>query len=128
MTSRIVSEEELDRLYATRRRLRSGGDYGCDCLVIEGDVGDARAFDDGAFRGLQKEFGPDLGTILVTGDVVTQSPIYVTDRLMCLVVLGSLSAPSLHVFDTEVLIGGRLSVGAPADETLVHVEGERAIG
>lgn len=33
-----MSEQELDRRYGTKSKLASGGDYGCGCLVFEGDL------------------------------------------------------------------------------------------
>ena len=120
MKPAFTSEADLDRRYKTKSFLASGGDYGCGAVVFEGDLVDDSAgvtklFTDEWFYDLNEQHPNDVGTILVTGDVRVAGDIYVSDRLMCLVVLGTVKAKSLHVFETEVWIGGALDVATLVD-------------
>jgi hypothetical protein len=125
----LVTEAELDRRYRTAARLASGGDYGLGCLVVAGDPAGVLpvALDDEGIGQFFDEFG-DVGTILIDGDVRSARHIVVSDRLMCLVVTGSLAAPRLSIFETEVLVCGDLDVGALRDhDDLLTVMGTRSV-
>jgi hypothetical protein len=127
MTPTFVTEADLDRRYRTRQLLSSGGNYGCDCAVFDGsldDAGDHALFSDEWLAELKGRHDGDIGTVLVTGDVTSKAALFVSDQLMCLVILGSVEAPVLAVFETEVNIGGDLRVGELRDaDELVTVGG-----
>lgn len=113
MKPKLISEAELQKTYKTTTFLKSGGDYGCGAAVFEGDLvdntkGTAAVLGDAWWQALNVAHPDDVGTVLVTGDLAADGDIYVCDRLMCLVVLGSVKAKSLRVFETEVWIGGTL--------------------
>lgn len=112
----FLTERRLDERFGTAALLDSRGDYGCGCAVYDGALDDRNGvlFDDDWFYGHPPCPG-DLGTVLVTGEVRSTRPIFVSDRLMCLVVLGDVVAPSLHLFATEMYVGGKLVVGALHD-------------
>ncbi len=132
MKPRIVSEEELDREFNVKARLASGGDYGCHCAVFDGDVdlSAALAFEDNWFYALNDAATPhDIGTVVFTGNVRCKDAS-VSDRLMCLIVLGNLTVDRLDVFATEMLVAGDLEVGALSDRdahlTVLGARRERA--
>lgn len=109
----FISEAELHQNFDTDKLLESGGDYGCGCVVFDGNLEDEPGFllfDDIWFRKLNEQHPNNVGIVLVTGDVLSKQELFVSDRLMCLVVLGSLTAPSLAVFETEMYVGGDLAV------------------
>ena len=121
----LVTEAELDRRYRTATRLPSGGDYGLGCLIVPG--AQPVALDDAGIGRLFDEFG-DIGTVLIDGDLRRGGHLLVSDRLMCLIVTGSLVAAGLSIFETEVLVGGDLQVGALRDhDDLLTVEGARSV-
>lgn len=110
---RVITEDQLDQEFQVRSKLKSGGDYGCMCLVFEGDFvsNDPVALEDNFFYGLNSDVDGDVGTIVFTGDVTCTGHACISDRLMCLIVLGDLSAEKLSIFETEVLVCGNLEVG-----------------
>ncbi|PZR05265.1 MAG: hypothetical protein DI536_32585 [Archangium gephyra] len=120
---KVISEDELDGLYGTKARLASGGDYGCMCVVLEGDVtGEGAKFcDDAHFRALQEE--ADVGTVVVTGNLTLTGDVTLSDRLFCLVVLGDVTANVFTTSKTEVLVGGALKARTVVDaDELITVE------
>ncbi len=124
-----VTESELDARYQTRARLSSGGDYGCWCLVIHGESGVApRAVSTAGFDQLSADFGGDIGTVLIDGDLRADGQILISDQLMCLVVTGDLVADQLSIFETEVLVCGNLTVDTLFDhDEYLTVLGARAV-
>lgn len=119
----VISEDELDGLYGTKARLASGGDYGCMCVVLEGDVtGEGAKFcDDVHFRSLREE--AEVGTVVVTGNLTLTGDVTLSDRLFCLVVLGDVTAGSFTTFKTEVLVGGSLKSPTIVDrDEMITVE------
>lgn len=130
MEPRVLSEDELDREFGTKAKLESGGNYGCKCLVFDGDfeIGDAIALEDTFFYRWNDRFG-DVGTIVFTGSVRCAGEACVSDRLMCLVVLGDFVADTLSVFETEVLVAGDLKVRELKDrDEYLKVMGRREVG
>lgn len=125
----LVSEADLDRRFQTSKLLASGGDYGCGAVVFEGDLEDepgALLLSDEWFYTLNEQHPDDVGTVLVTGNLRSTRELFVSDRLMCLVVLGSLEAPALSIFETEVYVGGDLTVGSLVDrDGYLTVKGTR---
>jgi hypothetical protein len=123
----FVSERELHDRFHLARLLASGGRYGCGGALFEGDVvDDGMLFYDEWFYALNEQHPNDVGIVVITGDVRAERALSVSDRLMCLVVLGSLDAPSLAVFETEVYIGGDLRVAELIDrDDQVTVKGTR---
>ncbi len=124
---KLISEDELDGLYGTKARLASGGDYGCMCVVLEGDVtGDGAKFcDDAHFGSLQEE--GDVGTVVVTGNLTLRGAVSLSDRLFCLVVLGDVTAETFTTYKTEVLVGGALKAKTVVDvDERITVEDGRA--
>ena len=120
---KVISEDELDGLYGTKARLASGGDYGCMCVVLDGDVtGDGAKFcDDSHFQALQEE--ADIGTVVVTGNLTLDGDVSLSDRLFCLVVLGDVTVNSFATFKTEVLIGGALKAATVVDaDEMITIE------
>lgn len=89
---KVISEDELDGLYGTKTRLASSGDYGLMCVVLDGDVnGEGAKFcDDAHFNSLMEE--AEVGTVVVTGNLTLSGDVNLTSRLMCLVVLGDVTA------------------------------------
>lgn len=127
----LLSEVELDARYKTKGLLESGGDYGCGCALFDGDLDDddgEMLFCDEWFHRYNDRHPNDVGTILVTGNVRSKQAISVSDRLMCLVILGSLEAPALSVFETETYVGGNLTVGELTDRNhYLTVKGKRTV-
>lgn len=128
MGMKFISEDELDGLYGTKARLQSGGDYGCMCVVLEGDVtGEGAKFcDDSHFRSLREE--AEVGTVVVTGNLTLTGDVSLSTRLFCLVVLGDVTVNALSTWNTEVLIGGSLKANTivDADEMITVENGSAA--
>lgn len=120
---RLISEDELDGLYGTKSRLASSGDYGCMCVVLDGDVtGEGAKFgDDAHLNSLREE--ANVGTIVVTGNLTLTGDVSLTTRLLCLVVLGDVTANSFTTRKTEVLVGGALKAKTVVDaDEMITVE------
>ena len=130
-TPSFVSEADLNERFNTSKLLASKGDYGCGAVVFQGDLEDepgSLLFDDHWFYALNTQHPDDVGTVLVTGNVRSKSELFVSDRLMCLVVLGSFEAPALSVFETEMYVGGDLTVGDLTDrDNYLTVKGTRSV-
>lgn len=126
----FVSEKDLNKRFGTFGFLASGGRYGCGAVLFEGDLVDERGallFSDEWFHDLNDQHPNDVGTVLVTGNVRSKRKLFVSDRLMCLIVLGSLKAPALSIFETETWVGGDL-VGSLTDrDDYLQVKGKRTI-
>ncbi len=114
---RILTEAALDQEFHVKAKLASGGNYGCMCVVFDGDVVlDAPVvLEDTYFDKLDQGVKGDVGTILFTGNVTCTGDASISDRLMCLIVLGDFRAPRLLVFETEMLVCGKLEVGELQD-------------
>lgn len=114
---RILTEAALDQEFDVKAKLKSGGDYGCMCVVFDGDVifDEPIALEDHYFYRLTGGVKDDVGTILFTGNVTCTGHASISDRLMCLIVLGDFRAPRLSLFATEMLVCGTLEVGELAD-------------
>lgn len=135
-----MSEQELDARIQTRKILKSGGDYGCGCLVFEGtvrvsewwldDTGFAKLLDALPEAELQARWGhADIGTVAILGDLIVDGDLELSDRLMCLVVTGSLQAKNLNIHETELRVNGDLQVRALHDhDEYLSVGGTRRIG
>ncbi len=129
----LLREDELDRRFQTRSKLASKGDYGLGCLVFEGDYIDetnSYCFDDVHVRKLCDAYDGDIGTILIDGNVRCSGIVSVSDRLMCLVVMGNLVVTNLlAIFETEVLVCGNLEVHELDDrDSYLKVLGQRTVG
>jgi hypothetical protein len=114
---RILTEAALDQEFGIKAKLASGGDYGCMCVVFDGDVvfDEPVALEDTYFYTLNRSVPGDVGTILFTGNVTCTGHASISDRLMCLIVLGDFRAPKLSVYETEMLVCGALEVGELQD-------------
>jgi len=135
----FLSEAELDERYGTKSKLASGGDYGCGCLVFEGDVSvDGGWLGDAHFASLKGELPveelrarwghADIGTVVVTGNLRVRGDLAPSDRLMCLVVLGDLEARDVHIYETEVLVDGNAALRSLDDrDAYLTVRGKLAI-
>lgn len=98
--------------------------------MFDGDFesSDAIALEDNFFHAWDGRFG-DVGTIVFTGSVRCAGHACISDRLMCLVVLGNFTADKLSIFETEVLVGGDLEVRELEDrDDYLNVLGRREIG
>ncbi len=114
---RILTEAALDQEFQIKAKLESGGNYGCMCVVFDGDVvfDEPVALEDNYFSRLDDLVEGDVGTILFTGNVTCTGHASISDRLMCLIVLGDFRAPQLSVYETEMLVCGTLEVGELVD-------------
>lgn len=109
---RILTEAALDAEFHVKAKLASGGDYGCMCAVFDGDVvfDEPVALEDTYFYRINDPVKGDIGTILFTGNVTCTGHASISDRLMCLIVLGDFRAPKLSLFETEMLVCGTVEV------------------
>lgn len=128
----LITEEEANTRFDTKSKLSSKGNYGCHVLVVRPEdlTSDSGYWmcDDQFSRLREFDGGYDVGTVIVDGDVTLQGEASISDRLMCLVVAGSFSAPQLHVFETEVSIYGDLKLELLTDhDDLVSVLGHRDV-
>jgi len=126
--SRVVTEAELDAELHLKAKLPSGGDYGCMCAVFDGDIvfEEPIALDDTFFYAINEPAKGDVGTMVFTGNVICTGHASISDRLMCLVVLGDFRAPKLSVYGTEMLVCGNLDVFEVQDrDAYVTVLGTR---
>ena len=91
---RILTEAALDQEFEVKAKLKSGSDYGCMCVVFDGDVifDEPIALEDHYFYRLTGGVKDDVGTILFTGNVTCTAHASISDRLMCLIVLGDFRA------------------------------------
>ncbi len=125
-TMMLLTEDELAQIADTRNLLKSRGDYGCDCLVYEGDVtAEGYWLDDNSFRELQRQAGNrDIGTVAVLGNLAVNGKFLLSDRLMCLFVTGTVQAAEFASYETEVYIGGDLRTsGFSGQKSRVTVAG-----
>lgn len=132
----FVSEAELDDRFNTKTLIKSGGNYGLHCAVFDGDLDDADDptlgggwfFCDEWIEALGQKHPKDIGTLLVTGNVRSTKALLISDRLTCLVVLGSVEAPALSVFETEMYVGTDVTVGELHDpDNYLTVKGKRTV-
>jgi hypothetical protein len=121
----LIDEAEANRRYGLATLLESGGNYGLHVVIIRGDIVEDDLFgDDSFFYGLGFD---DVGTVVIDGDVRARE-VNISDRLMCLVVRGSLVAERLLVHETELYVVGDLQVGWLRDvDDLITVKGSSAI-
>jgi hypothetical protein len=99
MQPRVLTETELDQQLGVKAKLASGGDYGCSCLVFDGDC-----------------------------ELIEAVALCLSDRLMCLIVIGDFSATKLSIFETEMLVCGNLAVGELVDrDSYLKVIGKTTI-
>lgn len=121
----LIDEAEANRRYDLGQLHKWRGDLGLQVVVIRGDVVDDGVFgDDSFFYGLGFD---DIGTVVIDGDVRAPE-VNISDRLMWLVVRGSLVAERLLVHETNVSVQGDLRVGWLSDvNDLVSVNGTCAV-
>ena len=86
-----------------------------DRVVFDGDkkFTEPVVLSDPFWRALNDAVG-DVGTVLFTGNVTCTGHASLSDRPMCLIVLGTFEAKQLSIFATEMLVGG-LEVGTVVD-------------
>jgi len=131
----MITEEEADTRFDLKKKLASGGDYGCHVLVFKAGDPEIASRDpwmcDVHFRSLWTSFAADsdIGTIIIDGDVTLDGAARVSDRLMCLVVTGDFSGKELSVFETEVLVCGDVRFESLTDrDGYLTVLGKRLVG
>jgi hypothetical protein len=126
---RIISEKELDQEFGVKAKLESRGGYGCHCAVFDGDFATSElAFEDEWFYSLNNLTSNDIGTVMVTGNVRCDEAS-VSDRLMCLIVGGNLTAGTFAIFETEVLVCGDATINVLKDhDSYLKVLGKLEIG
>lgn len=110
----VITEDELDARFGTRALLASGGDYGLNVVVFEGDRSGNIALHDDEVRALCAGTG-DVGTIVFAGNLTSTGHLCVSDRLMCLIVTGDVVCERLSLFETEMLVMGSLTTKALKD-------------
>ncbi len=125
----LKTEDELNEILNTQILLEeSKGDYGCYCLLHEGDLEvDERFLFDENFYALSAKFGggKDIGTIAINGNLKVNGKLSISDRLMLLFVSGNIEAESIRVFETETFIGGDLIAKTYLDKShYMFVKGE----
>jgi hypothetical protein len=125
----FLNEDELDARLGTKAKLASSGNYGLGCLLFEGDMVRERGMllDDGHFEELRAGF-EEIGTFVIDGDLRAEQ-IFISDRLFCLIVTGSLVADELSIFETETLVFKDLTVRMLRDhDRYLKVLGRSEIG
>lgn len=126
---KVLSEDELDERLGTKALLESGGDYGLNVLLFEGDLRFGKlGLDDDGVRALRGGVD-DVGTIVIDGDLTCDGHLCVSDRLMCLVVTGDVKCQRLSLFETEMLVMGSLDARELKDhDEYLKVVGKRKVG
>lgn len=126
---RVLSEDELDEKFGTRKKLESGGDYGLNVVLLEGDHHSGElGLDDGEFAKLRAGID-DVGTLVIDGTLSCDGHLCVSDRLMCLIVTGNVTCARLSLFETEMLVMGSLDAKELRDpDEYLKVLGKRRVG
>jgi hypothetical protein len=131
----LLTEAEADERFGLEKKLASGGNYGCRVLVFDAADPQIASRDawmcDVHFRQLWDHHSPDhdVGTILIDGDLRLEHEALISDRLMCLVITGNLTATRFHVFETEVAVFGDLDVDYLQDhDDYLRAHGSSRIG
>ncbi len=125
---RVLSEAELDQTFGTKKKLASGGDYGLNVVLLEGDHhSGALGLDDDEIAKLRAGVD-DVGTLVIDGNLTSDGHLCVSDRLMCLVVTGNVSCARLSLFETEMLVMGSLEAKELRDpDEYLEVLGKRQV-
>ncbi|MBL4635886.1 MAG: hypothetical protein JKY56_18645 [Kofleriaceae bacterium] len=130
----LITESEANARFETKAKLVSHGELGCHVLVVPpqapSNVPDCCWMCDTHYFSLVERFGCgyDIGTIIIDGDLTLKREANISDRLMCLVVAGSLRASEFNIFETEVCIYGDLKLEVLSDyDDLLTVHGRREV-